>query len=62
MRILFAKVSHFIERLVIEDKSRRCFFGGEGTLKLSFDKMISEFFLELCKNGYQWEVRHCICI
>lgn len=24
--------------------------------------MISEFFLELRKNGYEWEVRHCICI
>lgn len=37
----------------IEDKSRRCFFEAEETLKLLFAKMISELFLELCKNGYE---------
>lgn len=37
----------------IEDKSRRCFFEAEETLKLLFAKMISELFLELRKNGYE---------
>lgn len=53
MRILFVKVRRFIERLAIEDKSRRCSSEGEGTLKLLFGKVISEFFLELGKNGYE---------
>lgn len=37
----------------IEDKSRRCFFEAEETLKLLFAKMISELFLELRKSGYE---------